>query len=179
VIEIFFLVKTANLCFSEAGNKIAGIFVRGYLRLSEVKGGYMRLLKKEAAYEKLKFYQDICEMRRLIYQITERFRKIHLRLVSQMRAAARSAKQNIREGYKRGTIGEFIRGINISLGSLEELGGDVEDSFEDGLITEEEFNKLSKLFRSANYMAGRYLKSLYKIEREGTWKTPGNRTGKK
>lgn len=132
----------------------------------------MRLLKRTAAYEKLIFYQNICEMRQLIQKITERFKKTHIRLVSQMRDSARSAKQNIREGYKRGTIGEFIRSIKISLGSLEELGGDVEDCLEDGLISEEEFNKLSKLFRSANFMAGKYIKSLYKIKQEGTWKIP-------
>jgi len=132
----------------------------------------MKLLKNEAAYEKLKFYQDICEIRRLIYGITERFRKTHLRLVSQMRDAARSSKQNIREGYKKGTVGGFRRGIVISLGSLEELAGDVEDSFEDDLISNEEFEKLAKLFRSANYMAGRYLMSLNKMERDGTWRKP-------
>jgi len=135
----------------------------------------MKLLKREAAYEKLKFYQDVCEIRRIIYGITERFKKSHLRLVSQMRDAARSAKQNIREGYKKGSIGEFIHSINISLGSLEELGGDVEDCLEDKLITEEEFGKLSKLFRSADYMAGRYLESLYKMRQEGTWRTPSDR----
>jgi len=132
----------------------------------------MKLRDREAAYEKLKFYQDICDIRWLIYRITERFRKTHLRLVSQMRDSSRSAKQNIREGYKRGTIGEFIHSINISLGSLEELSGDVEDCLEDGLIKKEEFERLAKLFRSANYMAGRYLESLYKMEKEGTWKTP-------
>ena len=130
------------------------------------------MLKTEAAYEKLKFYQDICVIRRLIYKITERFKKSHLRLVSQMRDAARSAKQNIREGYKRGSIGEFRHSINISLGSLEELAGDIEDCFEDKLITREEFEGLSKLFRSANFMAGRYLISLYKMDRDGTWRTP-------
>jgi four helix bundle protein len=92
-----------------------------------------------------------------------------------MRDAARSAKQNIREGYKRGSIGEFIRGIVISLSSLEELSGDIEDCLEDGLITKVEFDEFKRLFRSADYMAGRYLKSLYKMEKEGTWKTPGNR----
>lgn len=55
------------------------------------------------AYENLKFYQNICEIRRLIYKITKRFQKSHLRLVSQMRDAARSAKQNIREGYSKDT----------------------------------------------------------------------------
>ena len=139
----------------------------------------MGLLHRERAYEKLKFYQDLCVIRRLIYRITERFRKTHLRLVSQMRDAARSAKQNIAEGYRKGTVGEFIRGINISQGSLEELSRDVEDCQEDELIIEEEFKELSKMFRSADYLMVRYLESLYKMEKEGTWKVPGNRLRKK
>ncbi len=129
---------------------------------------------RKAAYEDLKFYQDICEIRRLIYKITERFKRSHPRLVSQMRDAARSAKQNIREGYKRGTIGEFIRSIKISQSSLEELSGDCEDCKEDNLVTEEEFNILAALFQSAGYMSMRYLEALFKMEREGTWKVPGN-----
>ncbi|MBI4972201.1 MAG: four helix bundle protein [Candidatus Omnitrophica bacterium] len=129
---------------------------------------------KRAAYENLKFYQDICEIRRFIYKITERFRKTHPKLVSQMRDASRSAKQNIREGYKRGTVGEFIHSIKISQGSLEELSGDCEDCREDKLISEEEFNKLAALFQSASYMSTRYLESLYKMERDETWKVPGH-----
>lgn len=130
-------------------------------------------------YESLKFYKDICEIRRFIYLITERFAKSHLRLVSQMRDAARSAKQNIREGYRKGTLGEFIHSITISLGSLEELSGDVEDCKEDGLITEEEYLQFSKLYQSASYLSRQYLKSAYKMEREGTWKVPGAHLRKK
>lgn len=135
-------------------------------------------METKAAYEKLKFYQIICKIRRRIYQLTERFPEIHMRLVSQMRDAARSAKQNIRESYKKGTIGEFIHGINISRGSLEELSGDIEDCQEDGLITDEEFGELSKLCQSIDYLSARYLESLYKMERAGTWKVPGTRTKK-
>lgn len=135
----------------------------------------MKVFKREMPYEKLKFYQDICEIRRFIYKVTEQFAKTHLRLISQMRDAARSAKQNIREGYKKGSIGEFIHSIKISQGSLEELSGDVEDCLEDKLITEEQFTKLSKLFQSAEFMSSGYLESLYKIEREGTWKIPGKK----
>ena len=136
----------------------------------------MRLLKNVAAYEKLKFYQDICEIRRMVYKVTERLKRSHLRLVSQMRDAARSAKQNIREGYKRGSAKEFMRYINISRASLEELGGDIEDCLEDGLITKEEFQNFSKLFESANYMTSRYISSLYKMGKEGTWKMPIKKT---
>ena len=139
----------------------------------------MRLLSNEAAYEKLKFYQDICTIRRMVYLLTERFRKTHLKVVSQMRDAARSAKQNIREGYKKGSAAEFARGIVISLGSLEELSGDIEDFYDDGLIKEKEFFALSKLFKSADYMANRYLISLRRMEKEETWKNPYRRKGYK
>ncbi len=135
-------------------------------------------MEKKAAYEKLKFYQILCEIRRKIYLMTERFPKVHLRLVSQMRDAARSAKQNIREGYKKETIGEFIHGIKISRGSLEELSGDLEDCREDGLITNEEFNELLELVQNVDYLSGRYLLALYKMEREKTWKVPGTRIRK-
>jgi len=96
-----------------------------------------------------------------------------MRLVSQMRDAARSAKQNIREGYRKGTLGEFIHSIKISQGSLEELSGDMEDCRDDALISAEEYVKFHKLYQSASYMSEQYLKSLYKIEKEGSWKVPG------
>ncbi len=129
---------------------------------------------REQAYEKLKFYQDICKIRKIIYDITERFVKTHMRLVSQMRDAARSAKQNIREGYRKGTLGEFIHSIRISQGSLEELGGDMEDCLEDKLISKEEHKYFITLVNSASYMSSRYIKSLYDLDKKGQWKIPGN-----
>ena len=127
----------------------------------------------ERPYEKLKFYQDACELRRLIVQITERFEKIHMRLVSQMRDAARSAKQNIREGYSRGSLAEFLRAIRISQGSLEELSGDINDCLEDKLISSKEHEKLTGLCKSALYMSSQYVKSMNKSANKGKWTTPG------
>ena len=124
-------------------------------------------------YEKLKFYQDICNIRRLIYKLTKRFQRSHLRLVSQMRDSARSAKQNIREGYRKGSIGGYINSIRISQGSLEELSGDIEDCHEDGLISDEEFKDFITLYKSADYMSTRYLESMYRIKKEGNWKVIG------
>lgn len=148
--------------------------------LNKVTEGSIKLQKRwrKPAYEDLKFYQDICQIRRLIHKITEHFSHIHLRLVSQMRDAARSAKQNIREGYQKGSIGGYIHSIKISLGSLEELSSDIEACREDGLISESEFIEFSRLFQSATYMAEQYIKSLYKMERNGTWKVPGERLRK-
>src|SRR4030043_312464 len=130
-------------------------------------------MEEKRPYEELKFYQDICEIRKFVFMVTSQFKKANLRLVSQMRDAARSAKQNIREGYRKGSIGEFMNGIRISKGSLEELAGDVEDCKDDDLITADEFNKISELCRSANYMSNQYLKALYKIKEEGSWTVPG------
>jgi len=128
-------------------------------------------------YERLKFYQNISELRKLINKITNRFDKENLRLISQMRDAARSAKQNIREGYRRGGAKEFVHYLNIARGSLEELGGDINDCLEDGLIDKEEHSMLTKLVESSDYMIAQYIQSLFKMESDGTWKVP-NKTKK-
>ena len=126
---------------------------------------------QRAAYEKLKFYQNLCEIRRLVYQLTERFPKGHLRLVSQMRDAARNAKQNIREGYSRDSVGEFGRAIRISRGSLSELEGDVDDCLEGRLIQPREHDMLKACFRLTKYQIDRYLDALAKLDKSGTWKS--------
>ncbi|HOW36372.1 MAG TPA: four helix bundle protein [Candidatus Omnitrophota bacterium] len=130
-------------------------------------------MSEEKPYEKLKFYQDICEIRKIIHSITERFDKSNLRLISQMRDAARSAKQNIREGYSKGTLGEFIHSIRISKGSLEELSGDMEDCLEDKLITASEYKKFFELYQSASYMSTQYIKAMSQSSNKGKWKVMG------
>ncbi len=133
--------------------------------------GVAKNMEKKRPYEELKFYKDICKIRRFVYGVTERFIRSHVRLVSQMRDAARSAKQNIREGYRKGSLAEFLNGIRISLGSLEELSGDFEDCFEDGLVTKQERETFLKMFGSAMYMGTQYLKAMYTPENQIRWKT--------
>jgi four helix bundle protein len=128
-------------------------------------------MRSEAPYEKLKFYQNICQVRKLIHRITERFPKTNLRLISQMRDAARSAKQNIREGYRRDTAGEFMHAIKIGAASLGELEGDIDDCCEDNLITQGEYGHLKDLLGKTNYQINRYLEALIKMAKEGTWKS--------
>jgi four helix bundle protein len=123
------------------------------------------------AYENLKFYQNICEIRRLIHKITEGFIKTNIRLVAQMRDSARSAKQNIREGYRKDSAGTFANSIKISAGSLGELEGDVDDCYEDELISKGEYDNLKDLFGRTNHQIDKYLDALYKLDREGKWKT--------
>jgi len=122
-----------------------------------------------APYEKLIVYKQICELRRLIYKHTAHFAKSEPRRSSQMRDASRSAKQNVKEGYQRESIRIFINSCKISYGSLEELIGDIEDCFEDGLFSQTEYNSLYPLAKKTHYLLNNYIASLYKIEKEGTW----------
>lgn len=124
----------------------------------------------QSAYERLKFYQNICEIRKRIYNVTEKFSKIHIRLISQMRDSARSAKQNIREGYRKGSAKEFAHFIKISAGSLSELEGDVDDCREDGLINDPEYNYFKDMFGKTNFQIDKYLDSLQKLQKENKWK---------
>ena len=123
------------------------------------------------AYEKLKFYQNICEIRRIIYKVTENLPKGSYKLISQMRDAARSAKQNIREGYSKDTAGEFSHSIKISRGSLDEVEGDIDDCHEDTLIKEDGYKTLKRLFQETKYQIDRYLDALNRMSRAGTWKS--------
>ena len=123
------------------------------------------------AYEKLKFYQNICQIRRKIYELAERFARNEARRVSQMRDAARSAKQNVREGYSRDSAAEFARALRISRGSLSELEGDLADCHEDGLLQQDEYQTLRNVFRRTKYQMDRYLDALSRLDKAGKWKT--------
>lgn len=110
-------------------------------------------------YRKLVVWRNAYKLRRLVYEITRRFSKPEMRRVSQMRDAARSVKQNIQEGYGK-SLKEYIHSLGISQGSLRELSGDIEDSYDDGLISEGEFNNLKELCGKTDYLLMRLIQSL-------------------
>lgn len=126
--------------------------------------------KDRQGYKKLIVWQNAAKLRRLVYEITSHFPKNEFRRVSQMRDAARSVKQNIQEGYKRGSLGEYIHFLTISQSSLAELSGDIEDSYEDNLISKEEFTELDSLAGKTDYLFNRLIESLRRKQSEGTWK---------
>ncbi len=124
----------------------------------------------EEGYKKLVVYQNTAKLRSLVYKRTEKFSRTQPRLVGQMRDAARSVKQNIAEGYKRDSIGSFIQFLKISQASLSELIEDIEDCFEDKIFSEGEFNELYTLAKQTAYLLDRFLISLYKMQKDGTWR---------
>jgi len=127
-------------------------------------------IKSGEGYKKLIIWKNTEALRNIVYQITRRFKPIEFRRVTQMTDAARSAKQNIQEGYKCGSLGGFIRYLNISLGSLGEVKGDIDDCYQDKLIIEDEFKQLDKLCGTTDYLIRKMIKSLRQMAKQGTWK---------
>lgn len=60
------------------------------------------------------------------------------RLIDHLVDSARSVKRNIEEGHKRTTTSEYIEFLGFSLGSLEELHGDLVDLEKDVIEWQEE-----------------------------------------
>lgn len=112
-------------------------------------------------FRKLIVWQNAYKLRKLVYETTKRFPNSEMRRVSQMRDAARSVKQNIQEGYGK-SLGEYIHSLGISQGSLRELSGDIDDCFEDRLITRQEFERLNELCGKTDYLFMRLIQSLRK-----------------
>ena len=74
------------------------------------------------SYKELQVWQRSIELVKEIYKITKEFPKEELYgLVSQMRRAVISIPSNIAEGYRRRSLGEYIRFLSIADASSAEL----------------------------------------------------------
>ncbi len=114
----------------------------------------------EEPYKKLVVWKNAQELRKLIYDVTADFPKGEFKRIAQMRDAARSVKQNIQEGRKRTSELEFLRFLDIARASLAELGGDVEDSHEDLLLSEDQFQKIQDLTRKTDFLFHRLISAV-------------------
>jgi four helix bundle protein len=121
---------------------------------------------KDAAYRKLVVWQNLYELRRATYKMTKSFPKDEYRRISQMRDAARSAKQNLQEGHRRKSRKEYLRFLDFAHASLHELAGDIEDSFDDGLLDEDQFENLASLINRTDYLFRRLIDSLDGIQKQ-------------
>src|SRR3972149_10654050 len=111
-------------------------------------------------YKNLIVWKNAQNLRKIIYDISKRFPKSEYRRVSQMRDAARSIKQNIQEGYKRRSIREYMQSLSVAQGSLSELRGDIDDCYEDKLISYTEFNLTTDISAKTDYLFNRLIASL-------------------
>ena len=118
-----------------------------------------------APYERFAAWRECHALALKVYRATRGFPKDELYgLTSQARRAAFSAAANIVEGSdKRGSM-EFRRFLDVSLGSLTELGYTLRVSKELGLLTEEYWAELDDLQNRARFLTWKLYESVSKLK---------------
>lgn len=96
-------------------------------------------------HRNLKAWSDSISLMKEIYLITKSFPKEELfGITSQMRRAALSIPLNISEGAARTSKKEFVRFLDIAIGSIAELDTLFIVSFDLELLSDEEFHLLNE-----------------------------------
>ena len=96
-----------------------------------------------------------------IYQSTNLFPKEEIfGLTSQIRRSAVSIPSNIAEGYGRESKQDFLRFLNISIGSLFELQTQLEIAKNISYLNENEFNNIFEDSREIERMLVSFIKKL-------------------
>ena len=96
-------------------------------------------------FRKLRVYQAADELAFNVYQATKIFPKSEIYgLTSQLRRAAVSVPTNIVEGSHRSTRADYLRFLDIALGSLAEVGYLIDFSVRLGYIDNENSIKLKQ-----------------------------------
>ncbi len=112
-------------------------------------------------YENLEVWREGIELAILIYKITGNFPKDEIYgIVSQLRRSAISVSTNIAEGAGRNSTQEFIRFINISLGSLNEVESLIYVSLKLNYINENNFNNIKNQIDKIGKLLGGFKKYL-------------------
>jgi four helix bundle protein len=113
-----------------------------------------------ANYRNLIAWQKAHELALLIFKLTERFPKDEqFVLTLQLKRAALSVPTNIVEGYNRKSKKEFVRFIDIALGSLAEIEYLLEFSVDIGYIDRTSFNEVKGLIEDVGKLLWNLQKS--------------------
>lgn len=76
-------------------------------------------------------------------------------LTSQMRRSAVSVEANIAEGYALGTGPNYLRHLNISVGSLAETESHIEIAHDLEYLSDMNYEKLTEKAREVGYLLSR------------------------
>ena len=112
-------------------------------------------------HRKLKAFELADELLFLNYELTACFPKEELYvLASQMRRAALSIPSNIVEGCALASHNEYMRHLNIAMGSLRELGYDITVARRRGYATPELLKKIEDHYDATARTLGALIRSL-------------------
>ena len=121
----------------------------------------------------IKTHRDLLIWQKSMLLVTEIYRKSHqfpnneqYGLTSQIRRAAVSIPSNIAEGFGRQSTGDYIRFLNIAVGSLFEVQTQIEIALNLSFIQESEFTVIFESTREIDRMMSSLIQKL-KIKKEG------------
>lgn len=104
-------------------------------------------------FRDLQVWQKGMELCKVIYSSTKEFPDDEkFGLTSQMRRASVSIPSNIAEGYGRRSTGDYIRFLQITMGSLYELETQLELSKEFGYTSKKAFDEVNSLLMEIERM---------------------------
>ena len=109
----------------------------------------------------MRVFESANNLAKLVYQITKSFPRNELfGITSQLRRAALSVPTNIVEGSQRHSQADYLRFLDIALGSLAETGYLLEFSAELGYIDKDSIKPLIELqqntIKSLNALINHY-----------------------
>ncbi|MBK0369205.1 four helix bundle protein [Flavobacterium agrisoli] len=114
-----------------------------------------------STFRKLLIWQKSMTLVTKIYQETKHFPKEEIfGLTSQLRRSSISIPSNIAEGFGRETNKDFLRFLNISIGSLFEMQTQLEIAKNISYINNEQFNNLYEDSREVERMIVSFTKKI-------------------
>jgi four helix bundle protein len=112
--------------------------------------------KPEKAFKKLIVWKRAHALTLAIYKLSDKFPRHEMfGLTSQIRRSAASVGANIAEGYALGTAPNYLRHLNIAVGSLAETEYHIELAHDLGYVSDEDYAQLSELTREVGYLLSR------------------------
>lgn len=96
-----------------------------------------------------------------VYMLTNSFPKEELYgLSSQIKRSSISIPSNIAEGYGRSGNKDYLKFLNISIGSLFEMQTQIEIAFNLNYVTKEQFNNIYELSKEIERMISSYSRKI-------------------
>ncbi|WP_396179234.1 four helix bundle protein [Flavobacterium sp.] len=112
-----------------------------------------------STFRNLLVWQKSMDLVTKMYSSTQKFPKEELfGLTSQIRRSAVSIPSNIAEGYGRDSNKEYLRFLNVSIGSLFELQTQIEIAKNIMYLNEKDFNDLYENSREIERMLVSFIK---------------------
>jgi len=112
--------------------------------------------KEPKAFRKLIVWQRAHGLALAIYKASEKFPKHEMfGLTSQVRRSAVSVGANIAEGYALGTAPNYLRHLNISVGSLAETESHIEIAHDLEYLSDVTYENLTEKAREVGYLLSR------------------------